>query len=624
MKKIFVALLICMIVIQTFSAEDTCPNGMRRTYLDETTASEEGSARNYVPALNFYEGSGALWFRRKVLIEPRFEVHLKASIGSVDIIESSDERKLEGFTIVISKFKNKLSAGSSDYIGYYGFTKNYIIEFDFNKNRNDPDDSSYSFRYCDTTCSNDDANAIIYDRLNSQRYDPTKTTNWDFRLIYIDEKLYLYSGANTLLFTYSVKLSKELESNTAYIGFTGYMNGNRRELNVLGTFICEDNFDISKMVGSFYVDDKELDTYTYKAGETVQYLFSFINNKGQVIPHCFRQGIWSYSFSLSLDCSASNLQIRMKDDYKLLLSMSACNAIGEHTIGISEATHGVGPERKYNIVGGNVNIVSLIGHDGVRENIDSFSTVVSDVRVLNYGTADGDFPLKSSSLEIILDFECKDRFGNNANIGSTSSEMLKSTGLSLSNPNSATLTMRQYNDHYQLVINVVNPGTYKLVENSFLPNAIQFVVIVGGVSSSSSHCTIKDYNSIPTLQKGETIYYLCYLKDGKGNIMPIKTFVDLNEYDFSCETQMISPSQKTYTTSFVDGQTFYQCEYKITETGTFQFNGYLVEKGKTTKTKIKSTIDTFNVMGNQLTLNNANIFNYYSKKWVNIENKKIE
>ena len=208
MKKIFVALLICMIVIQTFSAEDTCPNGMRRTYLDETTASEEGSARNYVPALNFYEGSGALWFRRKVLIEPRFEVHLKASIGSVNIIESSDERKLEGFTIVISKFKNKLSAGSSDYIGYYGFTKSYIIEFDFNKNRNDPDDSSYSFRYCDTTCSNDDANAIIYDRLNSQRYDPTKTTNWDFRLIYIDEKLYLYSGANTLLFTYSVKLSK--------------------------------------------------------------------------------------------------------------------------------------------------------------------------------------------------------------------------------------------------------------------------------------------------------------------------------------------------------------------------------------------------------------------------------
>ena len=284
-----------MLLIQMIYTEDTCPNGMRRTYLDETTASEEGAARNYVPALNFYEGNGALWYRRKVLIEPRFEVHLKASIEPVDIIENSNERNLQGFTIVISKNKNKLSLdGPSDYLGYYGFTKSYIIEFDFNKNRNDPDDSSYSFRYCDSECSNDDANAFVYDKLNAQRYDPTSTMNWDFRLIYSDKKLYLYSGVNTLLFSYNVDLSSSLESNTAYIGFTGNMNGNRRELSVLGTFICEDNFDISRMVGSFYVDDNSLETYTYKVGETVQYLFSFINSKEQVVSHCFKQGIWTY------------------------------------------------------------------------------------------------------------------------------------------------------------------------------------------------------------------------------------------------------------------------------------------------------------------------------------------
>ena len=67
-----------------------------------------------------------------------------------------------------------------------------------------------------------------------------------------------------------------LESNTAYIGFTANMNGNRKELNVLGTFVCEDIFDISKMSVKFYVNDQELDIYTYKAEETVQYLFSFI------------------------------------------------------------------------------------------------------------------------------------------------------------------------------------------------------------------------------------------------------------------------------------------------------------------------------------------------------------
>ena len=70
---------------------------------------EEGSARNYVPALNFYQGNGALWYRRRVLIEPRFEVHLKVSLQHVEVIESSKEQTLEGFTIVISKDKNKLS-----------------------------------------------------------------------------------------------------------------------------------------------------------------------------------------------------------------------------------------------------------------------------------------------------------------------------------------------------------------------------------------------------------------------------------------------------------------------------------------------------------------------------------
>ena len=605
--------------------EDTCPNGMRRTYLDETTASEEGAARNYVPALNFYEGNGALWYRRKVLIEPRFEVHLKASIEPVDIIENSNERNLQGFTIVISKNKNKLSLdGPSDYLGYYGFTKSYIIEFDFNKNRNDPDDSSYSFRYCDSECSNDDANAFVYDKLNAQRYDPTSTMNWDFRLIYSDKKLYLYSGVNTLLFSYNVDLSSSLESNTAYIGFTGNMNGNRRELSVLGTFICEDNFDISRMVGSFYVDDNSLETYTYKAGETVQYLFSFINNKGQVVPHCFKQGIWTYSFSLSLDCPASNLQIRMKDEYSLLLSMSACHVLGEHTIGISEATHGVGPERKYTIIGGDLNTISLIGHDGILSNIDSYTTLVSEARRLTYGASEGDFPLKGTSFEIVLDFECKDSFGNNANIGSTSSEMLKSTGLSLATANSATLSMRKYEDHYQLVIKVVKTGTYKIVQNSFLPYEIQFVVIVGGVSTSTSYCTLDKYTSIPTLKKGNTINYNCFFKDGKGNIMSIKTFTELNEYDFSCETKRTSPSTKTYTNTFTANENFYQCEFQITETGTYEFYGYLTPKGKTTKTKIKGTIYKFNVMGSVLTLNNANIFNYYTKKWVSIETNKIE
>ena len=98
--------------------------------------------------------------------------------------------------------------------------KSYIIEFDFEKNNNDLDSSSYSFRFCDSDCSNDDSKVILSGKLNTQRFEPTRTNNWDFRLVYIDKKLFLYSGPNDIIFIYSVDLYKMLVSNTAYIGFT--------------------------------------------------------------------------------------------------------------------------------------------------------------------------------------------------------------------------------------------------------------------------------------------------------------------------------------------------------------------------------------------------------------------
>ena len=57
-------------------------------------------------------------------------------------------------------------------------------------------------------------------RLNSQRFDPTRLNIWDFGLVFVDKKLYLYSCPNEIIFTYNVDLSKALRSNTAYAGFT--------------------------------------------------------------------------------------------------------------------------------------------------------------------------------------------------------------------------------------------------------------------------------------------------------------------------------------------------------------------------------------------------------------------
>ena len=60
MKLNFFVIFLWMLLIQAIRIQDNCPYRMIKKYLNETTASEEGSARNYVPAINFYEGNGAL------------------------------------------------------------------------------------------------------------------------------------------------------------------------------------------------------------------------------------------------------------------------------------------------------------------------------------------------------------------------------------------------------------------------------------------------------------------------------------------------------------------------------------------------------------------------------------
>ena len=337
----FLVLFVWMIFIQKIYGNETCGEGMRKMYLNETTSYNEGTATNVVPAIITFVGDGALWYKRRVLIEPRFEVYLKAAIKSTNVTA------LKGFTIVISGNKNTLQLGPSDYMGYYGFTKSYIIEFDFNKGNHDPDDSSFSFRFCDKDCSNDDSHAILSGKLSRQIYDPTRDMDWHFKLIYSDKKLSLYHLDDTVIFTHNVDLNATLETYAAFVGFTGYKTEKKGELNVSGTFICEDNFDISKMRGKFYVNKKEYEKYIFESGENFQYLFSFINIRGQIVPHCFGLGIWNYNFSLSLDCIASNYNITMKDEYSLLLSMNACCEEGPHNLSIFESSNGIGPELFY-------------------------------------------------------------------------------------------------------------------------------------------------------------------------------------------------------------------------------------------------------------------------------------
>ena len=171
MKKFF-AFIIFSILFTNIISDDNCPSGMRKTYVDDTTMKAYGSAREWLAAVCFFHFPGSLFFTRKVLLEPRFEVHLKAQVDSLDIVENESEQKLYGFTIVISGNNNTISGiekrtypmGSTTInmadLGYNNFANSLIIEFDFEKDSDDPDDNSFSVRYCSTTCSSSDKNAI--------------------------------------------------------------------------------------------------------------------------------------------------------------------------------------------------------------------------------------------------------------------------------------------------------------------------------------------------------------------------------------------------------------------------------------------------------------------------------
>ena len=167
-RNLFIFLIIfSLLIASTTSVEDSCPSEMRKTYVDDLNMVSYGSARKWLASVCFFQLPGSLYFQRKVLIEPRFEVHLKASSRAVDFVENSDEQKLYGFTIVISGYKNTISGMNSriidgsqvspsslqfNDIGYNNFINALIIEFDFVKDTNDPDANSFSMRYCSSTC----------------------------------------------------------------------------------------------------------------------------------------------------------------------------------------------------------------------------------------------------------------------------------------------------------------------------------------------------------------------------------------------------------------------------------------------------------------------------------------
>ena len=636
-KTLFIFLIIfSLLITSAISAQDSCPLGMRKTYVDDKNMVSYGSARKWLAAVCFFQYPGSLFFQRKVLIEPRFEVHLKAAVDAVKVVENSGEQKIYGYTIVISGAKNTISGykgrnvkGQNPStlkftdIGYNNFVNALIIEFDFVQDYYDPGANSFSIRYCGTTCSSYDNQAFASYTLKNQKYNPGKKNQWDFRFVYKDKTFYLYSGPNTVLHSKSYDLEKTLRTNIAFVGFTGFMESNSGEINLMGSFMCEDNYVLSKMQGYFFVNNKKSNTMNYEPQQTINYAFQFINNQGKVVPHTYGYNIWSYSFFVTQDCDLKgSYKINKYDNYTLVLSIPACTKVGKHYIKLNEEKKGAGTLSYYNVVPGPINKITLAGHDGVIGAVKMKSE--KETFYLNYGDSkSGDFIIKKN-LKIILDFLISDKFGNKVSVKSPNSLFsLKqvNNGGSTSNVNANIIsyTLVENGNYYKMTISVAKVGTYRIEKNQYMEKPIKFTITPGEANPSKSYCSLDNYKSVPTVNFDTTLYYSCYLRDADGNEIPINTFIQNSNYDFTCSVDKSWPSKNTYSPSIANKGNSYKCTYKATEPGNFAYNGYLRLKTTKKTTVITPKLNQFYVRGDPKNYIIKKILNPINKKWIDID-----
>ncbi len=516
----YLLLILFSFLIFTYEAGDTCPNGMRKTFINDQNMIQHGSARAYYGAVAFFQFPGSLFFNRQVLIEPRFEVHLKANTQAIDIVESQRENKIYGFTIVISGYKNSISGLDCRVydddvnpenvkfadIGYNNFVNSLIIEFDFEQDVYDPDSNSFSVRYCGKTCHSYDNIASHTSRLNYQRYDTTRENNWDFRLIYVEKKLILYSGESTIIYNAAADLESLLGTNIAYVGFTGFMESNRREISLVGTFICEDNYQIPLMPGVFSVNGNSYTLYNFEAGATINYIFSFINNKNEIIPHTFGYNIWQYSFSVTSDCGETTDSITKISNYTLQFLPKACTKAGPHTLHLSEKNKGNAPDLKYNVYAGPMKKIVLIGYNGKITTVPL--KVESNYKYLNYGDSlSGDFIFKNNK-QLVLEFDVTDQYGNPTTVSSPSTlfvlKNVNSNGdVFTVTPKVISYTFQPKDGHYQMILTIYKIGTYHIEKNEYMSEPIRFNIVPGEVDETKSFCTL---NGAPIVKAGTDLF----------------------------------------------------------------------------------------------------------------------
>ena len=103
-----------------------------------------------------------------------------------------------------------------------------------------------------------------------------------------------------------------------------------------------------------------------------------------------------------------------------------------------------------------------------------------------------------------------------------------------------------------------------------MSEAIVLNVIVGYINSTDSYCSLEGYSDFPTRWYHS---FISYFKDAKGNLVNIKSFLALEEYDFCCQI-LVSPSKIIYSSVIEYKTNHYDCTFQLNEPCIYVFAEY--------------------------------------------------
>ncbi|MBP3800896.1 MAG: ricin-type beta-trefoil lectin domain protein, partial [Clostridia bacterium] len=179
---------------------------------------------------------------------------------------------------------------------------------------------------------------------------------------------------------------------------------------------------------------------------------------------------------------------------------------GRHAIYLSEKLKGKGPAIYYTVNAGALKKINLVGHDGKIAAVPSKK--ISNYLLLTYGTSpSGNFIMKKNAV-LVLDFDFIDEYGNSVTVNSPANyfsfRRVYDNGDIFPVTNQfLTFQVNQKDGHYQMVITALQMATYQIDKNSYMSEAIRFILVPGEVSPTLSYCTL---NGPPALESGSLLY----------------------------------------------------------------------------------------------------------------------